>query len=427
MPDVDLLMVHAEALVTCASDGPKRGEAMRDVGMIRDGAVAVQDGVIVDVGDSGMLLQRYQAREVMDVRGRAVVPGFVDPHTHVVYAGDRVDEFETRIAGATYMEIMAAGGGIVSTMRAVREASVEELVVQSRERLDAMLALGTTTAEAKSGYGLSLEAELKLLEATERLAMTHPMTLVPTFLGAHAVPPEYKGRTDAYVDVVVEEMMPAVARWYEGSEFAKQGLPLFCDVFCEEGVFDVAQSRRVLEAGRAYGMGLKLHADEFVNLGGVRLAVELGAVSVDHLDVTPREEMALLARSETVGVVLPGVNFNLGSCHFADARALVDAGAAVALATDINPGSAPTPSMPMVMAIATRYQRLTPAEALNASTINAAYAVGLGEEVGSLQPGKRADMLVLSTHDYRHLAYAFGQNLVERVIKEGKMVHFGNR
>ena len=221
--------------------------------------------------------------------------------------------------------------------------------------------------------------------------------------------------------------MPAVARWYAGSEFAKQGLPLFCDVFCEEGVFDVAQSRRVLEAGRAYGMGLKLHADEFVNLGGVRLAVELGAISVDHLDVTPREEMALLARSETVGVVLPGVNFHLGSCHFADARALVDAGAVVALATDINPGSAPTPSMPMVMAIATRYQRLTPAEALNASTINAAYAVGLGHQVGSLQPGKRADILVLATHDYRHLAYEFGQNLVEKVIKDGKMVYFGNR
>jgi imidazolonepropionase len=422
MTHIDLLITHAGQLITCASDGPKRGEAMRDVGMIQDGAVAVKDGVILEVGESAALEARYDARHTLDARGRVVMPGFVDAHTHVVYAGDRLHEFEMRIQGATYMEIMAAGGGIVSTMRAVREASIDHLVEETRRRLDVMLALGTTTVEVKTGYGLSTEAELKLLEAIARLDQTHPATLIPTFLGAHAVPPEFKGRTDDYIDLVVEEMIPAAAAWYAASPFARNGTPFFCDVFCEAGVFDVAQSRRVLEAGRAHGMALKVHADEFENLGGVTLAVTLGATSVDHLDVTPEDEMDRLAASDTVGVVIPAVNFNLGSHHYADARKLIDKGVALALATDINPGSAPCPSMPMVMAIATRYQRLLPAEALNAATLNAAYAVGLGHEVGSLQPGKRADILILDATDYRRLAYEFGVNLVSTVIKEGRIV-----
>ena len=419
---IDLLIVHAGQLITCASEGPKRGKAMRDVGLILDGAVAVKDGRIIEVGASETLLARYDAREVLDAEGAVVMPGFVDAHTHVAYAGDRVNEFEMRVQGATYMEIMAAGGGIVSTMRAVRRADIDQLVRETRNRLDVMLALGTTTVEVKTGYGLSMEAELKLLEAIARLDQTHPITLIPTFLGAHAVPPEFKGRTDVYVNLVVEEMIPAAAAWYNASHFASSQTPFFCDAFCEAGVFDVAQSRRVLEAGLAHGMQLKLHADEFENLGGVTLAVELGATSVDHLDVTPAAEVARLAASDTIGVVIPAVNFNLGSCHFADARGLIDAGVALALATDINPGSAPCPSMPMVMAIATRYQRLLPAEALNAATINAAYAVGLGDEVGSLQPGKRADILILDTDDYRHLAYEFGVNPVEVVIKAGKRI-----
>ena len=422
MKTVDLLIIHAGQLITCANDGPKRGPAMLDVGLMEDGAVAVQDGLILDVGKTEDLIARYQARERLDAQGRVVMPGFVDAHTHVVYAGDRAAEFEMRIQGATYMEIMAAGGGIVSTMQAVREASIEQLVAETRTRLDAMLALGTTTVEVKTGYGLSTEAELKLLEAIARLDQTHPATLVPTFLGAHAVPPEYKGHTDDYVDLVIQEMIPAAAAWYKSSHFAQTDAPFFCDVFCEAGVCDAAQSRRVLEAGRAQGMLPKLHADEFENLGGVTLAVEMEATSVDHLDVTPEEEMALLASSDTVAVVIPAVNFNLGSCHFADARKLIDMGAALALATDINPGSAPCPSMPMVMAIAARYQRLLPAEALNAATINAAYAVGLGDVVGSLQPGKRADILILHARDYRRLAYEFGVNPVAVVIKEGSIL-----
>ncbi len=422
MLPIDLLILHARQLITCASNGPKRGAAMTDVGLIEDGAVAVKDGEIVAVGPTDELLARYAARTIVDATGKVVAPGFVDAHTHVVYAGDRVAEFEMRIRGATYMEIMAAGGGIVSTMRAVREATAEQLAEETRRRLDEMLMLGTTTTEVKTGYGLSVEAEIKLLRTIELLADSHPMTLIPTFLGAHAVPPAYKGRTDAYVDLVVEEMIPAAAAWCEASSFGQAQSPFFCDVFCEAGVFDVEQSRRVLEAGRAHGMTPKLHADEFENLGGVTLAVELGAISVDHLDVTPPEEIARLAASDTVGVVIPAVNFNLGSCHFADARGLIDAGVALALATDINPGSAPTPAMPMVMAIATRYQKLLPAEALNASTINAAYAIGMGDRIGSLQAGKQADILILDTADYRHLAYEFGKNFVERVIKDGKIV-----
>ncbi len=416
------MILHARQLITCASDGPRRGEAMADVGLIEDGAVAMSDGNIVDVGPSAELQTRYSARKTIDAAGKVVTPGFVDAHTHVAYAGDRVAEFEMRIKGATYMEIMAAGGGIVSTMRAVRAASVAQLVAETRKRLDEMLMLGTTTVEVKTGYGLSVEAEMKLLRVIEQLHDSHLMTLIPTFLGAHAVPPEFRGRTDAYVELVVEEMIPAAAAWYERSSFARQRIPFFCDVFCEAGVFDVAQSRRVLEAGLAHGMIPKLHADEFENLGGVTLAVELGAASVDHLDVTLPDEVARLAASNTVGVVIPAVNFNLGSCHFADARGLIDAGAALALATDINPGSAPTPSMPMVMAIAARYQKLLPAEALNASAINAAYAIGLGDRIGSLQAGKQADMLILDASDYRHLAYEFGKNFVETVIKAGRIV-----
>jgi imidazolonepropionase len=351
-----------------------------------------------------------------------VLPGLVDPHTHVIYAGDRVGEFERRIGGTTYQEIMAEGGGIAATARATRAASVAELAAGSRRRLDQMLRLGTTTAEAKSGYGLETATELRQLEAAAALDAAHPIDLVPTFLGAHALPPEYAGRADAYVALVVEEMLPAAARWYAGSRFAAGGVPMFVDVFCERGAFDVAQSRRVLEAARAMGLPLKAHVDEFSELGGLAMALELGAVSVDHLDVTGPEGIGLLAASPAVGVVIPTVPFNLGGAHFAAARAMIDAGAALALTTDINPGSAPCPSMPLAMAIACRYQRMLPAEALVAATLNAAHAVGLGERVGSLEPGKQADILILDTPDWRHLAYEFGGNLVRYVLKRGQIV-----
>ena len=420
---IDLLIHSAAAVVTCASPGgPKRGAALRDVGPIADGALAIHQGRIVAVGPSDDLRRAYRADQELDAAGRAVCPGFVDPHTHLVYAGDRADEFEQRIGGATYEEIMAAGGGIVSTMRATRAASVEQLAVESRARLAQMLALGTTTAEVKSGYGLELAAELRQLAAIAALDAAQPIDLVPTFLAAHAIPPEYAGRADAYIDLVISEMLPAALAWYRGSHFAAAGVPFFVDVFCERGAFDLAQSRRVLEAARALGLPLKAHVDEFSALGGLELALELGAVSVDHLDVTGTAGIALLAQSPTIGVVIPAVTFNLGGSHFADARAIIDAGAALALTTDINPGSAPCPSLPLVMAIACRYQRLLPAEALNAATLNAAHAVGLGERIGSLEPGKQADVLILEAADYRHLAYEFGGNPVAQVIKRGSIV-----
>lgn len=420
---IDLLIHSAAAVVTCASPGgPKRGAALRDVGLIADGALAIHQGRIVAVGPSDDLRRAYRADQELDAAGRAVCPGFVDPHTHLVYAGDRADEFEQRIGGATYEEIMAAGGGIVSTMRATRAASVEQLAVESRARLAQMLALGTTTAEVKSGYGLELAAELRQLAAIAALDAAQPIDLVPTFLAAHAIPPEYAGRADAYIDLVISEMLPAALAWYRGSHFAAAGVPFFVDVFCERGAFDLAQSRRVLEAARALGLPLKAHVDEFSALGGLELALELGAVSVDHLDVTGTAGIALLAQSPTIGVVIPAVTFNLGGSHFADARAIIDAGAALALTTDINPGSAPCPSLPLVMAIACRYQRLLPAEALNAATLNAAHAVGLGERIGSLEPGKQADVLILEAADYRHLAYEFGGNPVAQVIKRGSIV-----
>ncbi|MCB8980138.1 MAG: imidazolonepropionase [Ardenticatenaceae bacterium] len=422
MVDADLLIHSAAQVVTCASDVPKRGAAMQDVGLITDGAVVVKDGRILAIGPTESIRERYSAVQMMNASGQVVCPGFVDPHTHVVYAGDRIGEFEQRIRGATYMEIMAAGGGIVSTMRATRASSVDDLVEATLPRLEQMLRLGTTTAEIKTGYGLDLDSELKMLEAIAALDQAQPIDLVPTFMPAHAVPPEFNGRSDAYIDWVVNEMIPAAADWYRNSHFFVDGRPLFCDVFCEKNAFDLAQSRRVLEAGIAYGLPAKIHADEFTSLGGVGLAVELGATSVDHLDATMVEDAAMLAESGVVGIVLPAVNFNLGSHEFADARGLIDAGAALALSTDINPGSAPCPSQPLVMAIASRYQRLLPAETLNAVTINAAFGIGLADRVGSLTPGKQADLLLLNCTDYRQLAYQFGGNLLATVVKNGRII-----
>lgn len=420
MQPIDLLIHSAAQLITCASpQGFRRGDAMRDVGIITDGAIAVEGEQIIAVGTSDTLRPQYRAAREIDARGAVICPGFVDPHTHVVYAGDRVGEFESRIQGKTYLEIMAEGGGIVSTMRSVRAASAEQLVQESRTRLDTMLALGTTTAEVKSGYGLDLESELKMLRVIEALHHTHPMDLVPTFMGAHAIPPEYANRSGAFTDHIVESMLPAAWDWYSQSTFKAAGVPCFVDVFCEQNAFTLEQSQRILEAGAALGFGVKAHVDEFNALGGVTLGVELGAASLDHLDVTRDDEARLLAQSSTAAVIMPAVNFNLGSTHFANARGLIDAGAIVTLATDINPGSAPCPSMPFIMATACRYQRLLPSEALIASTINAAYAIGMAHRIGSLEAGKQADVLIIAASDYRHLAYEFGGNLVRHVIKRG--------
>jgi len=408
----DLLVHGAGQLLTLTSPGgPKRGSAMRQLGLIPQGAVAIRKGRVVAVGPGEELCEQVRAAETLDAAGRLVMPGFVDPHTHVVWAGERADEFEMRVAGAGYMEIMAAGGGIMNTVRHTRAASVDELVAQSHPRLARMLAHGTTTVEIKTGYGLTIADELKQLQAIRQLQAQTPATLVATFLGAHAVPTEYRGLEEKYVDLVVMDMLPAMA--------AQEEPPTFCDVFCEEGAFSLEQARRVLEAARALGLGLKIHVDEFKALGGATLAVELGAISADHLVCTPPAEIELLARSETIAVALPGTPFGLGHHDYTPARALIDQGGAVALATDCNPGTCWCENMQFMIALACRTMGMTPAEAISAATINAAYAVGQGDQVGSLELGKRADLILLDVPSYQHLGYRFGTNLVGTVIAGG--------
>ncbi|MCW5851632.1 MAG: imidazolonepropionase [Anaerolineae bacterium] len=411
---VDLLITHAAQLLTLAAPGPRTGRALADLGLVEDGAVACRDGRIVAVGPTReVLAQVDSAAETLDARGRVVMPGFVDAHTHVVYAGDRAAEFEQRVQGATYLEIMAAGGGIMSTVRATRAASLDQLMDQTRARLDRMLRLGTTTVEAKTGYGLDAETERKMLQVIAALDRTHPLDLVPTYLGAHAVPAEYSGRADEFVDFVVGEL----------AQLKAEGQPIeFVDVFCDAGAFTVEQSEAVLTQALALGYKLKIHADEFAHLGGASLAGRLGAVSADHLAVTPPEEMRRLAEAGVMGVLLPGTSFGLGHTHYADGRAMVEQGVAVALATDLNPGTCPCESMPFMIALACRGLRLSPAEAVVAATLNAAWAMGRGDRVGSLAVGKQADLLVLDTTDYRDLAYRFGGNVVQRVVKQGTVV-----
>lgn len=418
--DCDLLIRNIGQLVTCASGGKaKLGSGMLDVGLIENGAVAIKDGKFAAVGMSDEVLAQFDGSETIDAGGKVVCPGFVDPHTHIVYAGDRLSEFELKIKGAEYLEILAAGGGIISTVRATREASFGNLVEQSRKRLDKMLACGTTTAEIKTGYGLNTETELRMLRVIEELDKTQPIDLVPTFLAAHAVPPEFKGNTDGYVDLICEEMLPAAWEWYGNSHFSVNGIQFFADVFCERNAFDLEQSRRVLETAASLGFRLKAHVDQFTNLGGSNFAINAAAVSIDHLDAISDDEIEQLAKSVTVGVVIPTENFNAGKTQFANARKMIDAGCAIALSTDYNPGSAPCPSMPMAMTISTRYQKLLPSEVMNAATINAAFAIGLGDTHGSIEIGKTADLLVIDSRDYRQVSYEFGSDLVRNVIKSG--------
>jgi imidazolonepropionase len=423
----DLLIFNIGQMITLAGPrGPRRGAAMRDLAIVENGAVAAADGRILAVGSSRDLKARVQSRATLDAAGRAVIPGFVDPHTHLPWAGDRAAEFEMRISGATYMEIMAAGGGIVRTVSATRQASLPSLVAETRARLDRMLAHGTTTAEAKTGYGLNVADELKLLDAIAELHATHAVDLVSTFLGAHAVPPEYSGRADAYVELVIGEMLPAIAaRWNQLRANFDSDWPVFCDVFCEDGAFDLAQTRRILEAAKSRGFGLKVHVDEFASLGGTPLAVALGAISVDHIVTTPFEHLEALAASTTIGVGLPGTPFGLAQRNYSPGRALIDMGGALALATDLNPGTCWCESMQFVIALASRYMHLLPAEALTAATLNAAHAIGVGDRVGSLEPGKLADLVILDADDYRMLGYRFGTNLARTVIKRGVVLGQG--
>lgn len=406
-----LAVVGCSELVTLAGPArPRTGAEMRELAVIRDGAMLVRDGRIAWVGPRNEI---DAATETIDAGGRVVMPGFVDAHTHPVFAGNRADEFEKRAEGATYQEIAEAGGGIRSTVRRTRAASEDELAGAASRYCDWFVRNGTTTLEAKSGYGLSLDDELKLLRVISRLG---PVRAVPTFLGAHEVPDEYRGRREQYVALVIEEMLPRVA-----------SLAKYCDVFCEPRVFPMADARRVLEAARAHGLGLRMHADQLENSGGALLAGELGAATADHLEHTDAAGIAALNKARVQPVLLPGAVYALGSRRYPEARAMIEAGLAVVLATDFNPGSSPTPSMPMILSLAATQMKMTPAEAITAATINAAHSLGLSREIGSLEPGKRADFVIHDCRDHRELAYFFGIEPALAVYIEGRRVYCKHR
>ena len=414
----DLLIRNVGQMVTCAgnSQQPKLAEYMQDIGLIEDGAVAVAGDKIIAADTTNNILNQVEVTSdtvVVDASGKTVLPGLVDPHTHLVFGGSREHELELKLKGVPYLDILAGGGGILSTVRATRKASKEELVESGIKYARQMLIQGTTTAEAKSGYGLTIEDELKQLEAIKEIGYNQPLELVPTFLGAHAIPEDYKEQPDKYVELVVTEMLP---------EVKARGLAEFCDIFCEDKVFTLEQSRRVLEAAKKLGFKLKIHADEIVALGGSQLAAELGATSADHLLVIPDEAISMMAEQQVVAIVLPGTTFNLREDHYAPARRMIGAGVPVALATDFNPGSCPTNNLQLIMTIASLYLGMTPAEVINAVTINAAHAIDRASIVGSIEVGKQADMVIFDAPNYKYLPYRFGTNLVEKVIKKGKIV-----
>jgi len=389
--------------------------ATRDLGIVADGALHIRDGRIVAAGRRAEIEPVLTPdTEIVDAGGRIVLPGFIDAHTHPVFAGNRADEFERRIAGATYAEIAAAGGGIRSTVRHTREASADALLAAGRRYEEWFLRGGTTTIEAKSGYGLSLDSEIKILTVIRQLAASGRMRYVPTFLGAHEIPDEYRGRSDDYVDLVVREMLPRVAA---------EKLAGYCDVFCEPNVFPFEQARTVLRAALALGLGLRVHADQFTADYGSLLAAELGAATADHLESSTPAALAALHAAGVQPVLLPGSVYQLGSTRYPNARRMIDLGMPVVLATDFNPGSSPTASMPMVLSLAATQMRMTPAEAITAATIHAARSLGRGHELGSLEPGKLADFAIHDCDDYRELAYFFGREPALAVYVGGTRVY----
>ncbi len=415
------MLIHSASQLLLLTPAPQRGRDLGTLNLIEDGAVLVEGETIAAVGPSADLLAAYPSAPRLDASGCVVLPGFVDPHTHIVWAGDRAAEFEMKMAGAKYLDILAAGGGILSTVRKTRSASLEQLLEETRPRLERMFFYGTTTAEAKTGYGLETDTELKLLEAILRLNREGPLDLVPTFLGAHAIAPEYQGDPQGYTQLLCDEMLPAVRRWWESQPAASLPPHLFADVFCENKAFDLQQSRQILSRAKELGFRLKIHADEFDNLGGASLAVELGAVSADHLVKTSEADIAALGCSDTVAVSLPCTPFGLAETDYTPAQKILDAGGILALASDCNPGTAWCESMQFVIALACRAMKLTPAQAIAAATINAAHALRLADRIGSIHPGKQADLLILSVADYRMLGYRFGTNLVRQVIKRGQV------
>jgi imidazolonepropionase len=411
------LLHNIGELATPLGSTPRRGPDQRRVSRTARQEVLCRDGRIAFVGPEAERVRHHghlPETPRLDAGGRTLIPGLIDPHTHLPWAGTREDEFAQRLAGVSYQEIAAGGGGILSTVRSTRDASEEELAQLARGRMDRMLAWGTTTAEAKSGYGLTLDDELKQLRAIRLADREHPVELVPTLLAAHEVPPEHRRERERYLDIICSEIIPAAAQ---------EQLARFGDVFCEEGVFTCAESRRVLEAGIAHGLHPRLHADEFVDSGGARLAAELGALSADHLIAVSDAGIEALAASGVTAVLLPGTSFFLMKHTYAPARRLIEAGVPVAIATDCNPGSSHTESLPMVFVLAVFELGLTIEEALTAATLNAACCLELGSELGSIEVGKRADLVVLDAPNLLHLAYHYGINPVGEVVKGGVHVH----
>jgi imidazolonepropionase len=407
-----LAILHASELVTLA--GPKRprvGAEMSELGIIRDGAMLIREGKIERVGSSDEIQKNVRDAEVADAGGRVVMPGFVDAHTHLVFAGNRLDDFERRARGETYEQIAKAGGGIWSTVEKTRAASEADLFRQGKQQANWFLGCGTTTVEAKSGYGLIVEDELKILRVMRELNEEVPLEIVPTFLGAHAFPRSML--PEQYADLVIREMLPRVA-------FEK--LAEFCDVFCERGYFDIDQSRKILSAAKKLGLNLRGHVDQLTNSGGAKLMAELGATTADHLEQVDEQGIGALLNANVQPVLLPGSVYALGSSRYPRAREMIEAGLAVVLATDFNPGSSPTPSMPMILSLACTQMKMSPAEAITASTSNAAHSLNRGTKIGSLEPGKLANFAIFDCEDYRELAYWFGIPQTHSVYVRGEGV-----
>jgi imidazolonepropionase len=409
-----LLIVNISPLVTLAGPArPRIGPELCDLALIQDGAMLVDDGRIVAVGSRADVEPHAGDAELIDAGGRLVTPGFVDAHTHLVFAGNRADEFEKRCAGITYQEISAQGGGIRSTVRKTRAATEDQLFAAASHHAQWFLHGGTTTIEAKSGYGLTVEDELKILRVIRRIGQSTPLHIVPTFLGAHEIPEEYHGRADDYVQLVIEEMLPRVT---------SENLAEFCDIFCEARVFNLDQARRVFTAAKRHNLGLRMHADQFTSFGASVLAAEMGAKTCDHLEQAQPSSIAALQQAGVQPVLLPGSVYAIGSQKYPAARAMIDAGLAIVIATDFNPGSSPTTSMRIIMSLACTQMKMTPAEALTAATVNAAYSLNRGGEIGSLEPGKTADFVVHDAEDYRELPYFFGDHQAAMVFAKGVRV-----
>jgi imidazolonepropionase len=414
-----LLITGASQLLTLRGRGPRRGKALSNLGIIKDGALLVGEGLIAEAGARAVIEALPEAKdaEKLDVEGRVILPGFVDSHTHLVHASSRAEEYELKIAGASYEEIARKGGGILNSVKKLRAATNEALELRALSALKKFAAYGTTTLEAKSGYGLDLTSEMTILGLHSRLKALQPIEIVSTFLGAHTVPAEYRNKSDGterFINLLTETIIP---------EIGEARLAEFCDVFCDRGAFTVEQSKRILQVGRQRGLLPRLHAEQLTRTGATQLAVQLGAVSCDHLEHVNRADMRALAKSKTVATLLPGCDFHLGLKQYAPARDLIEAGAIVSLATDYNPGTSPTLSMPMILSLACSQLRMTPAEAITAATINGAHALQREKTIGSLEAGKQADLAIFEVADYREIPYYFGMNACWKTLKRGIVIH----